>query len=151
MRPCKEQSAGIRPCRDAGGCVCARARPWSSAAIPTLGNYRGRGRGSSNAKNREHLPPSPPPPSAPPAPQLRARGPSRAAARFLGSCGRGGGGGGSGDVEPRAAAAIFPIAGTGPGPWTSGGRPSSGTSCSRGCGQSAPSSALTTSTAATGY
>lgn len=75
MCPCKEQSAGIRPCRDAGGCVCARARPWSSAAIPTLGNYRGRGRGSSNAKNREHLPPSPPPPP------LSSRTPSPLGAR----------------------------------------------------------------------
>lgn len=55
--------------------MCARARPWSSAAIPTLGNYRGRGRGSSNAKNREHLPPSPPPPP------LSSRTPSPLGAR----------------------------------------------------------------------
>lgn len=96
-------------------------------------------------------PPSPPPCSAPPARRLGGRGAPRAAACLLGRRGRRSRGRRRRDVEPRAAAAVLPIPGPGPGPRTGCSSPSSGTGCSSCCSQSAPSSALTTSTAATGH
>lgn len=93
-------------------------------------------------------PSPPPPPSAPPSSGLGCCCPPRAAAHVLGSCGRCSSSRSRSHVKPWATTAIFPIAGTGSGSWTSCGSPRSGPGCCSCNREGTPSSTLASSTAA---
>lgn len=96
-------------------------------------------------------PAPPPPPSAPSPPGVGGRRPPRPAAYLFGRSRRRRRGRRCCHVKPRATAALLPITGPGPGPWTSCSSPGSGTGCRSCHGEGAPSSALASPATAAGH